>query len=253
MPADRALDGKSLVPLLKAGKGDRHQPYVYHTWDRYFPNPDRRWSISDGRWKLLGMVGNQTQASPQHWRLFDLESDPGETENMASQHPTIVKRLREEFVRWFEDVTRGIDYAPVRIPVGPPGQASVEISPSWATWKGDHIQYTFDGYDWDTIDGWRLPGEQARWRLEVQTAGTYEVVLAYGCRPVDAGGILRLQIGDEALEHRVRPTATAEQFETFHAGNLKLSQGEAELVTEVLSTPGRELMRLNKIILRRRP
>ncbi len=246
-PADRTIDGKSLVSLLKGNGGDRHHRYVYHTWDRYFPNPDRRWGISDDRWKLIGMFAADANVDPAKWRLFDLHDDPGETNNLASKRPDVVKRLRGEFVRWFDDVTDGIDYAPVRIPVGDPHENPVVIEPSWATWHGDQIEYRFDGYDWDTIEGWNAPGDHATWRLDVRTPGTYRVRLRYGCRPVDAGGQIRIRAPEATLTHRVKPTTTADQFERFELGTLDLKQGPQELTAEVVNTPGSELMRLAEI------
>ena len=115
--------------------------------------------------------------------------------------------------------------------------------------SSDNVRYTFDGYDWDTIDGWKDPGERATWRLDVRTGGTYKLRLSYGCRPLDAGGVLRLQIGDEFIDHQIHATTTAEQFETFDAGLMNLSKGKAELVARVVTAPGIELMRLNKITL----
>ncbi|MCB1232438.1 MAG: sulfatase-like hydrolase/transferase [Verrucomicrobiae bacterium] len=251
VPADRTIDGKSLVPLLKAGKGATHHEYVYHTWDRYFPNPDKRWSISDQRWKLLCQVGDEGTPSPSNWKLFDLEADPGEETDLKRDHQEIVERLRGEFERWFGDATEGITYAPIRIPVGEPGEGAVEIAPSWAKWEGDHINYTFDGYDWDTIDGWKSPGEKATWKLNVIEPGRYAVTLSYGCRPLDAGGVLRVSAGSSMLEHTVNATITADQFERFSAGEIDLEKGEVELTAEVVSAPGRELMRLNGIALKR--
>lgn len=251
LPKDVVIDGKSLVPLLKSGNGSEHHTYVYHTWDRYFPNPDRRWAISDQRWKLMAQFGSDATPSPSGWRLFDLENDPGEKKNLIKEEPEIAERLREEFLRWFDEVTRGMEYTPIRIPVGHPDESPVEIEPSWATWEGDHINYTFDGYDWDTIDGWRNPGESATWRLDVLESGTYRVTFSYGCRPLDSGGLLRLSSGDSELNHEVQATTTAEQFGLFEVGELYLDAGEVELKAEVVSAPGRELMRLNGIQLER--
>lgn len=252
VPDDREIDGKSLVAMLRSGRAEQHHRYVYHTWDRHTPNPDFRWGISESRWKLLGQFGSTARPDPSKWRLFDLKNDPGETKNLLKQHPEIVSRLRTEFVRWFDDVTDGIDYSPIPIPVGHPDQQSVDISPSWAKWTGDHIHYTFDGYDWDTIDGWRSPGENAVWRMDVMDPGTYRVQLSYGCRPQDAGGVLRLKVADEELLHKVQATTTSEQFAWFDAGEMNLPQGEATLVAEVVQTPGGELMRLNGIRLEKR-
>ena len=245
-PSDRAVDGMSLVSLLKEERNEHHE-YVYHTWDRYHPNPDKRWGISDARWKLVGLFGADAVPNESQWKLYDLDSDPGETKNLRKQHPEIVKRLRGEFLRWFGDVTEGMQYTPIRIPIGHPGDDTVELSPSWATWDGPHVQYTFDGYDWDTIDGWKRPGEKAVWRIDVRRAGRFKVRLSYGCRPIDAGSVVRLRVGDSVLEHSVRPTATANQYEVFDAGSLKLLSGHTELVVEVVSSHGSEVMKLNAV------
>lgn len=252
VPQDRAIDGKSLVPLLESGKGKSHHEYVYHTWDRYFPNPDRRWSVSDQRWKLVGLFGPKTEPSPSKWRLFDLEKDPGETKNLLTSEPKQAKRLRREFVRWFEEVTDGVDYHPAPIPVGNPEENPVEIQPSWAKWEGEHIRYTFDGYDWDSIDGWKVPGEHADWQLDVRKAGTYEVTIAYGCSPVKMGGKMKLSAGKATLDFKVEPTGNGEVFVRKMIGVMELAEGPVKLRAEVTEIDGDELMRLNRIWLRKK-
>ncbi len=66
---------QELVPLLRGPEGARHHPYVYHTWDRYFPNPTplererlQRWN----RWAVRRPVA----ADPSKWMLYDLQNDP---------------------------------------------------------------------------------------------------------------------------------------------------------------------------------
>jgi arylsulfatase A len=250
LPQDRPIDGCSLLPLLERGAGEATQHYVYHTWDRHFPNPDERWAISDGRWKLLRQGGKVA--------LFDLEEDPGETRNVAERHPDRVRELRAEFVRWFEEVTDGQDYRPIRIPVGDPREPRVEIQPSWATLEGETVKYVFRAYDWDTIEGWRRPGESAAWQLDVQRAGRYEVAISYGCAGPHAGGVLGLTAGrsgaDDALtslDFTPERTSTANVFITRSLGVLDLQQGPAELKAKVLQSHGGELMRLNAIWLTR--
>lgn len=194
LPDDRTIDGKSLLPLLKAGRGQKHHEYVYHAWDRFLPNPDFRWAISDQRWKLAcqvprtGAAKRVSAKSPltskpptqADWQLFDLQHDVGEKKNLIDQHPEVAKRLRKEFLRWFDDVTDGVSYQPVPIPIGHPNEPQVEIQPSWAKWHGDNIEYVFRGYDWDTIESWKEAGERAVWNLDVLRGGEYEIELSYG-------------------------------------------------------------------------
>lgn len=250
-PADRAVDGRSLVPLLRAGAGDRHQPFVYHTWNRMAPSPETNWAISDQRFKLVGAGGGAGKKKAAGAELFDLAADPGEKTNLASAQPEKVKALRAEFLRWYGEVTRGRTFAPVPIPVGEAEENPVEIQPSWATTKGEGVKYVFEAYDWDTIEGWSKPGEAAEWRLEVKRSGRYEVALAYGCAAAEAGGRLRLSIGGAAVEFAPVSTGTPNVFKRAVAGILKLDAGPATLRAEVLSAPGGELMRLNRVWLRR--
>jgi arylsulfatase A len=252
LPADRAIDGRSLVPLLRAGSGERHQPYVYHTWNRLTPSPDTNWAISDQRFKLVGAGDGGGKKKAGGWELFDLMADPGEKTNLAAAQPERVKALRAEFLRWYGDVTKGITFEPVPIPVGHAQENTVEIQPSWAKTAGDGVKYVFEAYDWDTIEGWSQPGEAAEWRLEVVRAGRYEVAVDYGCAPSAAGGRLRLSIGGRQLELTTRPTAEANVFKRFVAGVIDLPAGPATLRTEVSAPPPQgELMRLNRIRLHR--
>jgi hypothetical protein len=141
---------------------------------------------------------------------------------------------------------------PAAIPVGHPDERQVEIQPSWATWKGDNVVYTFRGYDWDTIDSWSEAGESATWRLDVLEPGAYDVIASYGCAPNRAGGTLGLKIGDQRLTHRVRATPSGDVFERRRLGTVTLERrGPAELTAEVAESNGGELMRLNRIWLRR--
>ena len=250
LPDDRKIDGKSLLPLLRAGTGQRHHEYVYHAWDRYFPNPNNRWSISDQQWKLACQVGTGKQATEKNWQLYDLQSDLSEKTNLINKHPEIVRRLRAEFLRWFDDVTEGVKYRPVPIPVGHPDEPLVEIQPSWAKWHGDNIEYVFRGYDWDTIEGWKEPGEHATWALDVLRGGQYELAISYG-RSARGGGTLKVSVsGDQSIECSPPPTPTADVFERLDLGMLTLGEGPTILKAEVVKAQGTELMRLNRIFLR---
>lgn len=263
LPRDRVIDGRSLLPLLKSGSGQRHHEYVYHAWDRFLPNPDFRWAISDQRWKLACQV-QRTDAATRvaanaglpvqtpnrtDWQLFDLQNDLSEKSNLIEDHPEIADRLRREFLRWFTDVTKDVEYTPVPIPVGHPDEPLVEIQPSWANWHGEHIEYVFRGYDWDTIEGWQQPGEYAAWKLDVQRSGWFDVILSYG-RSSRSGGILQVAVGDQRIQCDPPATPTADVFNRIDIGSLNLKEGPAILKAEVISAHGSELLRLNRIFLR---
>lgn len=238
-PADRVLDGRSIAGLMRDGKGASPHDYLYFTWRRHGPRVDENWAIADQHYKLA------------KGQLFDLTEDPGETKDVAGEHPDRVKQMRAEYVRWFDEVTDGLVYEPVAIEVGRDDENPVEIQSSWAGLQGDSVTCTFAGYEWDTIEGWKQPGEQAVWKIDVVAPGTYEVALSYGAAPKSAGSRLRISAGETSFEHVVQSTVTANTFVRRPVGELQLTSGRHLLRAEVLQCKGDELMRLNRVFLRR--
>lgn len=53
--------------------------------------------VRQGKWKA-------SRIGQQPWELFDLSVDPGETDNLATQHPEQLKQLITAWIRWREDV-----------------------------------------------------------------------------------------------------------------------------------------------------
>lgn len=75
-------DGLSFVPAL------RDQPQSAHNLLYWESTADRRLqAVRKGRWKGIASAGAATL------QLYDLESDPDEAHNVASQHPDVVEQL----------------------------------------------------------------------------------------------------------------------------------------------------------------
>ncbi len=263
VPSQPPVDGKSFLPVLRKGSGENTHEYLYHIWDRHRPSMKSAWAIAGARYKLAGA------------ELFDMDKDPGETTDISAQQPQLAAELRVKFEKWLAEVTAGRSFEPPPIEIG--GEEDpVEIQASWALVDGTHttiappggvvtkgpeplgkplkgstINYTFSGYDWDTIDSWSKPGEKARWRLDVKQAGRYEVTFAYGCEPATAGGRFRVTIGGARLEGTVEPTAGRNIFWKHRIGEMTLQPGPAFMEVEVIDSAGKELMALNRIWLGR--
>ncbi|MCA9022037.1 MAG: hypothetical protein KDA74_17940, partial [Planctomycetaceae bacterium] len=182
---------------------------------------------------------------------YDLQADPGETKNVASQYPEKVSELRGEFLRWFQDVTEGQNYQPAAIPVGDADEPLVELQPSWAILKGDVLEYSFDGYDWDTIDGWKSDTGSATWQLDVLKPGTYEVIASYGYRsPATATGQLEINAGATKLECRLPMTPSQNVFLKQNVGTISLKEGKQKLTVKADSPAGIPGLRLNSLWLK---
>lgn len=94
---DSQVEGRSLAPLMDGAEMD---------W------PDRFFFTQVGRWKT-GEDPNQSQ-----WRnfavrndrfrlvgeaLFDMEKDPGQTANIAADHPEVVNAMREAYDKFWKE------------------------------------------------------------------------------------------------------------------------------------------------------
>jgi arylsulfatase len=96
-----AAEGLSLLPTLR-GTGtipaDR-----FLCWERMGNE-----AVRQGNWKLVRGYGsatedgNITSTGPRtgEWELYDTTSDPGETTNLAAQHPDRVKSMTRLFETW---------------------------------------------------------------------------------------------------------------------------------------------------------
>ena len=86
VPADRAMDGKNLLPFLTgASKAALHDSLF---WDGY----EGKRAARLGRWKLVDNDGKL--------ELFDIEADPGEKSNLAAREPDRVTQLKAAFDAW---------------------------------------------------------------------------------------------------------------------------------------------------------
>ncbi len=88
---DWRLDGRSMLPLLKNPQGKREERTLY--WRR--SGIEGPIALRDGKWKLLSR--NSDDNKPE---LYDLSTDIGEKNNVASQNPKILKRLMQKLDSW---------------------------------------------------------------------------------------------------------------------------------------------------------
>jgi N-acetylgalactosamine-6-sulfatase len=96
-PAEAVRDGENVADILRGARRDRQKP-LFWEW-RYAItghaiNRSPMGAIRDGKWKLL--------MNPDRGRveLYDIPADPGETLNVAAQHPGEVERLAKRLAEW---------------------------------------------------------------------------------------------------------------------------------------------------------
>lgn len=129
LPADRRYDARDLGALLR-GARESEPRTVYHYFG-YQPQ-----AVREGRWKLFVALDRRREPRPyslwfehqprlfetQHRllaepQLYDLEADVGETRNLATEHPEVVRRLTEKLREFDAALQR--DRRPMEFVAGP--------------------------------------------------------------------------------------------------------------------------------------
>jgi arylsulfatase A-like enzyme len=112
VPSDRIIDGRDIWPLMSGQPGAKtpHEAYFYY-WGKHLQ------AVRSGKWKLHlahnydhpnppGQDGKPGQYAKREIgvALFDLETDVGETKDLAEQHSEVVTRLQAIAEKCREDL-----------------------------------------------------------------------------------------------------------------------------------------------------
>ena len=102
----RPVDGISLLPWLTRQGVDSARPPLFWHYPHYHHLGDMRpaGAMRDGRFKLIewfegSLLGRGPAAS-----LFDLDQDPGETRDLAAEHPERTQAMLARLRQWRRDV-----------------------------------------------------------------------------------------------------------------------------------------------------
>ncbi len=192
LPPGVTLDGRSVLPLLEGREvnwPDRTLVLQSHRGD--IPVRYNNFMIRDSRWKLLNASGFGREQLPgdPNFELYDIASDPGETRNVAADHPDVTQRLKAAYDQWFDDVssTRPDNYAPPRIWVGAPQEPETVLTrQDWrgGTWAPESIGY---------------------WELHIAASGMYDIRFEFDSKPT--AGSLSVTMAGQSKTLEVAPQA----------------------------------------------
>ncbi|MFH1268166.1 MAG: arylsulfatase, partial [Planctomycetota bacterium] len=120
-PKEVKLDGRSILPLLEGREVDWPDRTLYFQWHRGdAPIPYRAFSTRTDRYKLVHARAVEPGAdlAGVQFELYDMESDPLETKDIAQEQPEVVERMRTSYEAWLADVGRDHGYEAPRILIG---------------------------------------------------------------------------------------------------------------------------------------
>jgi len=210
IPGTPGLDGKSLLPLLSGGREDWPDRMVFFQWNGPVePKLYSQFAVRSQRYKLV-QPANKTYHSRDEvipdLELYDMDSDPGETKNVASEHPALVMDMLGAYEDWFRDVSLTRGYGPVRIYIGSPHQNPVTLTRQ--DWQGP-------GAGWND-------GDLGYWEIRVVRSGSYVVTLRFP--ETSAAGYAHVMLGNRHITAVVEKAAVSCGFEpvALEAGDGRL-------------------------------
>ncbi len=205
-PAAAKLDGRSLLPLLRGGSAaawpDRTMFFQWHRGDA--PERFRACAARNQRWKLVDGKA-----------LFDLQADPSEAKDVSAEHPDVVAKLRQDYERWFDDISaRG--FQPPDILIGTPQENPVMLTRQ--DWRGPRA-------GWDAAS-------LGYWQVRVVEEAEYEFELRFA--PLASPGKARVRLNGATVEKEV-PAGQG----VLVVGKASVKKGAGRLEAEVEDGSGK--------------
>ena len=252
MPKTQTLDGVSFVPLLEGRTGNWPQRMIFSHWKR-------KGAVRTQRWRFV--LGRRNRGG-----LYDMTADPGETKNVAKEHPDVARKLKAAYDAWFKEVSKkGFERLPIEI--GHEEWPLVELPAPECYLEGKVTWSGRAGWANDWITNWTDTDSYVYWDVDVVRDGTFEITLMYVCPKGDVGSKVRVEIGHQSVEgviakphdpepvaghDRVRRKEVCEKtWAPLALGAVKLRKGRTKLAVKAITKPGRSVMDLKAVRVQR--
>ncbi|MEZ6099225.1 MAG: sulfatase [Pirellulaceae bacterium] len=104
LPDGQAIDGESIVPLLRDAQASLNRDAIYQHFPGYLGAGAQKWRttpvgvVQSGNWKLLEFFEDG------RLELYNVADDVGEENNLASSQPDRAKTMHAQLAAWRESV-----------------------------------------------------------------------------------------------------------------------------------------------------
>jgi arylsulfatase A-like enzyme len=245
--ASKPLDGVSLKPLLTAEAKQ---------W------PDRM---------IFSLRNNQASVRTQQYRLdvegqlFDMDSDPGQDRNIASEKPEVAAKLQKAADGFLKEVLPGVGPDERPFPVG---YAELTLLPARDGVPAGGVKRSARPPNSSYFTNWTNTRDEMTWNIEVGQAGEFEASIYYTCPEADKGSTIELSFlgakvaakvaeGHDpplagAAEDRVeRGESYVKDFRPLSLGRMRLGKGQGKLTLRALDVAGKSVADVRYVALTR--
>ncbi len=191
-----------------------------------------------GPWKMVN--GNE---------LYNLDQDVGETNNLAGQHPEVLKALKSAYLEWYQDIADDHGLRPTTLTIGHKQENPVHLQPHHAEasgavefWgnrgltgerRGTHPR----GVDSDWSGNWKSPEDQLTWKVSFVNPGEYQFSVV--ARDSAARGPIRLSVsvGGQSENKQIASSDLGKDWNYFELGKLSITSNQSTEISLSLSEP----------------
>ncbi|MFP6619617.1 MAG: arylsulfatase [Pirellulaceae bacterium] len=215
-PKGVKFDGVNIRPLIE-GKAKNWNDRILVTDSQRVRDPIkwRKSAVMTDQWRLVN--GKE---------LYDINTDPGQKQNIASAHPSVVARLTRFYDAWWKEIVPTFGeptaiYLGADAPLANPVTLTCHdwIADGSTPWNQRHIR-----------NAEKKPANTGFWAVDVKRAGTYTVELRRW--PSEAGRAITAQLKAGADVPGVTPFRAA-PGRSFAASQAHLKLGGQELTLPV--------------------
>ncbi|MFK7849362.1 MAG: arylsulfatase [Akkermansiaceae bacterium] len=243
----KPLDGVSIKPLLMGHRVDWAPRMIFNKWGRGTS------------------VRSETHRLDSKGRLYDMTVDPGQTTDIAKEHPQITADLIAARDQWLKEAQAPKKERPFTV-----GHAGSKIThlPARDAKHTAGIKRSSRHPNCSYLHSWTQAKDKITWDVEVLKAGTYEVILYYTCRPEDVGCEIQFKSDKSFIstvikvahnppiqgekENKVyKQESFVKDFKPHSMGRVELSEGKSQFELRALEIPGEQAIEFRLLILKR--
>lgn len=237
----KPLDGMSLKPLLLESQPAWPDRMIFNHWDGKVSVRTQQYRLDHSR------------------KLFDMQRDQGQRQNIANQMLPVAETLSAEVQRWREEVLSELPTSDTRsFPLGHPDTRYTQL-PARDGQPHGNIKRSNRFPNASFFTNWIHVEDKISWNIEVVESGDFEVVLYYTCPQKDAGSTVELSFGESRLKGHIaegfdpplrgmendrveRTESYVKDFKALNLGVVHLEKGEGQLTLQALRIPGSTVM-----------
>ena len=254
LPDSLSIDGYDLSDVLKESQPiDKRRIYYedFHLEALKTPELFKGGIARKSRWKMVG--GSE---------LFDLEMDPGESNNIANEYQEVLHELNSLYQKFYNEVYENGHILPISIKVGYDEENPVSLKAHHGTARGnvkflglrghygEFVRAHPTGVDGDWTGNWKEKGDEIDWDVEFVDDASYEIGISANGRIRENSCVFLINIKDQQKEVTIPMLKEAKEWSYIPLLKLQ-SSGVAEVKLILQNIADSDSLNINELVIKK--